>query len=102
MAGEQPLVAKRDDDRDLTAKRRQLAEVEVTPVQVMRVQDVRRLRRQLKEPPGLWVMEVFAPADCVEVLDRRGEPLKRAARSLQRLDLLRRRLEKVAQPEHGS
>src|ERR1051326_3025165 len=73
VAAHQPAVADVEDRRDAAAQLRQKTEVEVAAVQVVEVDDVRPLRRQVEQAPGAGEVDVLAPTGRLEQTRWLGE-----------------------------
>ena len=74
MPTEKPGVVEREDGGHLTAEPRQFAQVEVTAVQVVTMEDRRTLRRQFQQATGPWKGDVLMTASRLQPTMRLGDP----------------------------
>ena len=78
VARERPLVVEGHDDRQQVAHRRELAQVEVAAVEVVQVDEVRRLGREARDPPRPREVEHLAPEAVGDERSRRSRDRERA------------------------
>ena len=63
MPGKQPGIVQRQHERYPLRETGELAQVEVAPVEVVGVHDLRHRGRQPEKFPRAWIVEVFVPEE---------------------------------------
>ena len=76
MAAQQPGIVHRDDERYARRKFRQKTQIEIVPVQIVRVNDLRLERCQLEQLARAGVMKRFAAAPPIDFVRQVTEPRK--------------------------